>query len=63
MKGAGKSAGRALTLANARLVRDGRTYATGTTTHLQPQRAVARGHYVLRLSAGSSTWNIPVRVR
>jgi hypothetical protein len=52
-----------LARANARLVRDGHTYATGTTARLQPQRSVARGHYVLRLSTGGSTWTIPVNVR
>jgi Calcineurin-like phosphoesterase/Collagen triple helix repeat (20 copies) len=63
VKDAGKTAGRTLARANARLVRDGRTYASGTTTRLQPQRSVARGRYVLRLSAGDGTWNIPVSVR
>jgi hypothetical protein len=63
VKDAGKAAGRTLARANARLVRDGRTYASGTTTRLQPQRSVARGDYVLRLSSGDSTWNIPVSVR
>ncbi|HKZ14192.1 MAG TPA: metallophosphoesterase [Solirubrobacterales bacterium] len=62
VKIAGKSAGRVPTHADARLVRDGRTYATGTTTHLRARRTVARGDYVLRLSAGERTWKIPVHV-
>jgi hypothetical protein len=62
VKVAGKSAGRVPTHADARLVRDGRTYAAGTTTHLRARRTVARGDYVLRLSAGERTWKIPVHV-
>jgi hypothetical protein len=62
VKVAGKSAGRVPTHADARLVRGGRTYATGTTTHLRARRTVARGDYVLRLSAGERTWKIPVHV-
>ncbi len=58
-----KYAGHALARANARLVRDGHTYATGTTARLQARRPVARGHYALRVSAGDSSWNIPVSVR
>src|SRR4029079_1803212 len=63
VKVAGKSAGRALTHASARLMRGGRTYATGTTTRLSARRAVNRGRYLLWLSAGDTTWKIPVRVR
>ncbi len=60
---AGKNAGSALKHANARLVRDGRTYATGTARHLTTHRSIARGSYTLRLSAGNRIWTIPVSVR
>jgi hypothetical protein len=60
LEGAGKATGRTLALTSARLVRDGRTYATGMTTLLQPRRSDTRGRYVLRLSNGAS---IPVTVR
>ena len=62
VRAAGKNSGRALTHASARLVRHGRTYATGTTAHLDVRRAVTPGQYLLRLSAGSSVWRIPVLV-
>lgn len=63
VKDAGKDGGSSLTHANARLVRDGRTYATGTAAHLNVRRSLPRGSYVLRLSAGEGTWTIPARVR
>lgn len=60
---ASKSTRAALARASARLVRGGRTYATGTTTRLKGRRAVARGRYVLRVKAGASALTFPVRVR
>lgn len=57
-----RSAGSSLTHANARLVRDGHTYATGTAARLRARRAITAGTYVLRLSAGHRSWRIPARV-
>jgi hypothetical protein len=63
VKDAGNGSSRALARADARLVRGGHTYATGTTALMRAGRAVSHGHYVLRLSTGGGTWNIPVNVR
>jgi hypothetical protein len=60
---AGSRATRAkLAKASARLVRGGRTYATGTTTRLTARRTVTRGSYTLRLARGTTRWTVPVRI-
>ncbi len=63
VKVAGKSAGRTLTNASARLTRGGHTYATGTAAHLSAHRTITHGNYVLRLSVGNGIWKLPVQVR
>ena len=45
---------------NARLVRHGRVYATGTASRLRARRALRPGRYTLRLSGGRS---LPVTLR
>ncbi|HST39220.1 MAG TPA: metallophosphoesterase [Conexibacter sp.] len=59
---ASKSTRAALARSGARLVRGGRTYASGTTASLHG-RSLARGRYTLRVKLGRSTLTFPVRVR
>ncbi|MGA8113583.1 MAG: hypothetical protein WCA46_07980, partial [Actinocatenispora sp.] len=61
VKGDGTRAGR-VQRASARLVRNGHTYATGTTAHLRVSRTVTHGNYVLLLTAGQNTWKFPIHV-
>ena len=48
--------------ATARLVRDGRTYATGTATTLHAARKLPRGRYTLTIRTGRATTTVRVVV-
>ncbi|MDO8184031.1 metallophosphoesterase [Conexibacter sp. JD483] len=60
---ASKSTSKQLARSNARLVRGGRTYATGTAATLKSRRTVTRGSYTLRVTAGKRVLAFPVRIR
>jgi alpha-tubulin suppressor-like RCC1 family protein len=49
--------------ANARLTRNGRTFARGPLSGLRPLRALRRGAYTLRIEVDGRPVSVPVRVR